>query len=72
MFTYYNCAKCQVLYGVSMSRLLAVWGCRMASVRSGRGCSMTDTAGSRWLQLTHHKAQLSPAVKIIRPVGKHI
>ena len=45
--------------------VLAVGGCKAASVRRGWGCPVSDTAHSSQLQQTHHKAQLSPLVKMV-------
>lgn len=44
-------------------------GCRVTSVRSSPGL---DMAGSRQLQGTHLRAQLSPAAMMAMPRGKHL
>ena len=52
--------------------VLVTGGCVAASVRRGRGCPVLDTAGSSQLQLTHHRAQLSPLAKVVASLGKQI
>ena len=45
-------------------------GAAGASLREDWDCPMPDTAGSRWLQRTHCRAQLSPSAKLVAPPGK--
>lgn len=40
------------------AQVLAVGGCRAASVRRGQGCPMPEMASSSQPQPTHHRAQL--------------
>lgn len=62
------CTKC--LHWVQMPRCWQ-WGpANMSSVRRGQGCPMMDTAGSTWLQLTHHRAELNPSAKMVTPLRK--
>lgn len=62
------CTKC--LHWVQMTRCWQ-WGpADMSSVMRGQGCPMMDTAGSRWLQWTHHRAQLNPSAKMVMPLRK--
>lgn len=46
--------------------------CQKACMRSVQGCWAMDTAGSRQLQGSHSRVQLSPAAMTAVPQGKHL
>lgn len=54
-----------MLYWVYMAGFANVGAAGIASVRQDQGCPILDTDSSSQLQQTHHRAQLSPAAKLV-------